>query len=183
MIPLRLIPLMLLCALPAAAASDYYKDKTGDLKTNEPALQCMDISSVKVATTDKKTFIFEVKTKSPVNAPADNPPYFIVAVNLDGDLATGTSAWTPGQDFCAFINLSGTSVKDTRTMGDAKVISAVSIEDNTLRFTLTLDAAKQKRITFNIRSMIRRQSEDGKAPYTVLDSSVPAEERYHEFKL
>ncbi|MDF3059762.1 MAG: hypothetical protein K0R17_3977 [Rariglobus sp.] len=179
----RLSLLALLCALPAQAAGDYYKDNVGDLKFNEPALQCMDISSVKVSSTDRKTFTFEVKTKAPINAAADNPPYFIVAVNSDGDLSTGTSAWTTGQDFCAFINLAGASVKDTRTTGDANAISAVSIEDNTLRFTLTFDANKQKRITFNVRSMIRRQSQDGKVPYTVLDSSVPANERYHEFKL
>lgn len=179
----RIIPLVLLWILPVRAASDFYKDKVGDLKFNEPALQCMDISSVKVSTADRKTFIFEVKTKAPINAAADNPPYFIVAVNSDGDISTGTFAWTPGQDFCAFINLAGASVKDTRVMGDAKALSAVSIEENTLKFTLTFEANKQKRITFNVRSMIRRQSEDGKAPYTVLDSSVPADERYHEFKL
>jgi hypothetical protein len=180
----RLILLVLLCALPARAASDFFKDKVGDLKFNEPALQCMDISTVKVTTADRKTFTFEVKTKAPISdADAENPLYFIVAVNSDGDISTGTFAWTPGQDFCAFIHLQGSSIKNIRTMGDDKAISAVSIEDNTLRFTLTFEANKQRRITFNVRSMIRRQSEDGKAPYSVLDSSVQAGERFNEFKL
>jgi hypothetical protein len=185
MILLRSLLLTVLSALSAHAATDYYKDKSGDLKINEPAFACMDILSVKVASADRKTVTFEVKTKAPINVTSKEALYFIVAVNLDGDLATGTSAWTSGQDFCAFIHLEGSKIKDTRTnpTESAEVISGVSLDKNTLFFTLTADAPKQKRITFNVRSMIKRQSEDGKAPYTVLDSSVPTEERYHEFKL
>lgn len=180
---IRLFALALLCALPAHAVSDFYKDKVGDLKVDEPAFQCLDISSVKVVTADRKTFNFEVKTKSAINVGPKESPYFIVAVNLDGNLATGNSAWTSGQDFCAFIDLEGSTIKATRTQGDATIISAVSIEENTLRFTLTYDATRQRRMTFNIRSMIRRPSSEGKAPYTVLDSSVPTGEAFHELKL
>lgn len=165
----------------AFAATGYYRDKTGDLKINEPELRPFDIASVKVVTTDRQRFEFEVKTKEPINATGDNPPYFLVAVNLDGNLSTGNTAWTPGQDMATFIYLKGSAVEKINTYhGDKDVIGDVAIEGNTLRFTLTHDATRQKRMTFNIRSLVRRQPADGKAPYTVLDSSVPENERYNE---
>lgn len=165
-------------------ASEYIKDDIGDLRINERVFDCLDISSVKVATEDRKSFTFEVKMKSPVNVAGKEACYVIVAVNLDGDMATGTTAWTPGQDFCAFIDIEGKEVKRTRDQRaqEPEALSGAVIDGNTLRFTLQSDIPKRKRITFNVLSIVRRQSSDGKVPYSTLDSSASGSARYNEFK-
>lgn len=172
------------CVPQLHAADEFIRDKPGDLKLNERQFDGFDIISVKVSTSDRKSFSFEVKTKSPIKVVGKEACYFIVAVNVDGDLATGVSAWTPGQDFGAFIDIDDAAVKKVRDQrGDSPAqLSGAVVEGNVLRFTLTHDATKQKRMTFNVRSMVRRQSAEGKSPYTVLDSSVGESERFNEFK-
>lgn len=180
------IGLALLLALPAHAISEIFRDERGDLRLKDPAFADLDILQVKVSTSDRKTFVFEIKTKGvPVSTP-ENPIYFVLAVNEDGDFYTGKSMWISGPEVSRFIYLEGSSVsKVSKQWPDDNPLGEAVLENDTLRVTLTLDTQKAKFIGFGAHVILKRPRPDGKGSYTILDAATakPPKNETYQFNI
>ena len=186
MIKSIIVGLALLVVLPAHGATQLFKDELGDVQVKEPAFADLDIVSVKVSTSDRKTFVFEIKTKGiPVSTP-ENPIYYVVAVNEDGDFQTGKSMWIAGPEVSRFIYLEGSAVtKISKQWPDNNPLGEAVLEKDTLKVTLTLNTKKAKLISFGAYTILQRPRPDGKGPYTILDAATatPSKNEMYQFKL
>ena len=180
------VGLALLAALPALAVTQIFRDGLGDLRVKDPIFADLDIVSVKVSTFDRKTFVFEIKTKGiPVSTP-ENPIYYVLAVNEDGDFYTGKSMWISGPEVSRFIYLEGfTIARMTKQWEDKYELGEAILEKDTLRVTLTLDPKRAKFISFGAYIILNRPRPDGKGSYMILDdaTATPPKNEIYQFRI
>ena len=168
------IGLALILSIPAAfGVTKLYQDERGDLRVKDPLFADLDIQTVKVSTPDRKNFVFEIKTKGiPVSTP-ENPIYYVVAVNEDGDFKTGHSMWIGGPEVSRFIYLEGSTVKRiTSQWADTNPLGEATLDKETLKISLTLNTKKAKFISFGVYIILKKPRADGKGPYTILDAAT-----------
>lgn len=180
------IALALLVVLPAHAVTQIFRDGLGDLRLKDPVFADLDIVSVKVSTNDRKTFVFEIKTKGiPVSTP-ENPIYYVLAVNEDGDFYSGKSMWISGPEVSRLVYLEGfTIARMTKQWEDKNELGEAVLENNILRVTLTLDPKKAKFISFGAYVILNRPRPDGKGSYMILDdaTATPPKNEIYQFRI
>lgn len=138
----------------------------------EEAYRALDIISVKASYTHQNSVYFEIETKGEIRMNTEESPYFLLAVNSDGKVS-GSTAWVLGQEFAVsiYIPAEGEAIRCDQ-YGTVKIgISNVQIDGNIL--SLELSPLNSDQITFKAYTLIKRLSENRRAPYQVLDRSTP----------